>query len=230
MSSLSLALEPSFFHGAAFWVAWTLFPVDSRLRFMIGLTLGALLTRVAWAGLHFSLWLEAPWSLMDRSGGFSVLALPVGLLLVAPYLSAPGGGQAYRAAAARAVVPALAVARLGCVWWGCCGGRVSALGLAHPVAVYEVIFWFGLGLLLRRIPDSQAPGLWLVAFGAIRLGLEPLRSAPPLGPPEVDVSVLAGIWLGLGLLTLYFDRRVCGASGLEIEAFGPPDRQEPEGR
>ncbi|MEE3328180.1 MAG: hypothetical protein VX252_12660 [Myxococcota bacterium] len=212
-------IDLSFFQGAAFWVAVFFFRGRFGTRFIVGLVLGAMLTRLAWAGLHFSVWLEAPWSLIDQSGGFCVLALPLGPLLVAPCFSAPAAAQAYRASAARALVPALAFARVGCVWLGCCEGRAFMLGLAHPVAAYEGFFWLGVFFVLRKVSDRKAPGLWLVAFGALRLCLEPLRATPALGEPEVEVAWLASFWLGVGLWTLYFDGRgwACASQGVKLE-------------
>ena len=218
MSSWFPVLEPSFFHAAAFWLALAFFSGPFRTRFVVGLLLGGALTRVAWAGFHFSLWLEAPWSLIDRSGGFSILGLPLGPLLVTPFLSAPGAGQVYRAAVTRALAPALAVARLGCVVSGCCGGRVGAGGLAHPVAIYETVFWIGFGFMVHRVSDTKAAGLGCVALGGIRLALEPLRSEPPLGPPDVDVSGVAALWILLGVAALCFDHVVVSASGREEKA------------
>ena len=177
-------------------------------RFVLALVLGAGLTRVAWAGLHFEKWLEAPWSLVDATGGFCVLALPLGFLLVAPYGTSPWIAQAYRASAARALAPALAVSRIGCCWAGCCGGLVSGVGLTHPVAGYEVLAWAVLTFALRRVSDAQAPGLFLFAFGALRLFLEPLRATPPLGEPGVEVGLIASLWMGAGLISVYLDHRL----------------------
>ena len=223
MSGWSLiALDPWFFPAAAFWWAVLSFGGPSKIRFWMGLALGGVLARLLWAGLHFPLWFEAPWSLIDRTGGFCVLALPLGPFLLAPCRSTSAAARSYRAHAARALIPALALARMGCVWLGCCGGRVEIHGWTHPVALYEAVFWLGLACVMPRIPDRQAPGLWLFAFGAVRLLLEPLRAAPPLGPPELRVGWIALAWLSMGLVMLVFD-------GRETEGPGGrgPSRSEP---
>ena len=185
----SPGIDQSIFLFAAFWLAVASFRGPYGMRFILGLALGAGLCRVAWAGLHFHEWLEAPWSLVDTTGGFCVLALPLGLLLVAPYGTSPKAAQAYRASAARALAPALAMSRIGCCWLGCCGGLASGIGFTHPVAAYEVLGWTALAFALRRVSDAHALGLCLFTFGALRLFLEPLRATPNLG------EAFCGDWL-----------------------------------
>jgi hypothetical protein len=204
----STEIDQSIFLFAAFWLAVASFHGPYGTRFILGLALGSGLTRVAWAGLHFDKWTEAPWSLVDATGGFCVLALPLGFLLVAPYGASPWFAQAYRASAARALAPALAMSRIGCCWVGCCGGLVSGVGFTHSVAGYEVLAWTVLALALRRVSDAQAPGLFLFAFGALRLLLEPLRATPPLGEPGVEIGLIASLWMGVGLISVYLDHRM----------------------
>lgn len=204
----STEIDQSIFLFAAFWLAVASFRGPEGTRFILGLALGAGLTRVAWVGLHFQKWLEAPWSLVDTTGGFCVLALPLGPLLVAPYGTSPKAAQAYRASAARALAPALAMSRIGCCWVGCCGGLASGTGFTHPVAAYEVLGWTALAFALWRVSDAHAPGLCLFAFGALRLFLEPLRATPPLGEPRVEIGLIASLWMGVGLMSAYLDRRL----------------------
>ena len=111
-------IDQSIFLFTAFWMAVSSYRGPHGSRFVLALVLGAGLTRVAWAGLHFEKWLEAPWSLVDATGGFCVLALPLGFLLVAPYGTSPWIAQAYRASAARAGVGGVAYRVLlgGLLW------------------------------------------------------------------------------------------------------------------
>jgi prolipoprotein diacylglyceryltransferase len=86
--------------------------------------------------------------------------------------------------------------------------------LTHPVAGYEVLAWTVLAFALRRVSDAQAPGLFLFAFGALRLFLEPLRAAPPLGEPGLEIGLVASLWMGVGLISVYLDQRLRGRCSL----------------
>ena len=192
---MAAALQPLAW-CTAFWVAWLGFALRNadpahRARFAAGLMLGAIACRAAWALFHLPLLSAAPGDVLDSSAGYSVLGLPLGLLA-----AAPGRGRAaWRAAAFASLLPALAVARVGCLLAGCGGGP------EHPVAAYEVAGWLALGRLSRSAPAAQVAPIVLMGFGGLRLALEPLRQAPPLGDPWLAPEYLAGAWLLLGAAT-----------------------------
>lgn len=194
-----------FFQFAAFWWAVWSFQGPHSFRFLMGLALGAGCARLGWAALHASAWFEAPRSVLEAGGGFTLLAVPLGPLLLTPRRGAPQSGLAFRAATARALTPAFALSRLGCWGVGCCTGTPLSEAATHPVALYEVIGWLCLSAFLRSASACHVPGLWLVGFGALRVLLEPFRTLPPLGEPEIDVVWIAVAWMGAGGLTWWFD-------------------------
>jgi prolipoprotein diacylglyceryltransferase len=138
-----------------------------------------------------------------------VLFAPLGVLAAGPWRAAAGVRARFLAAALRALVPALAVARLGCLAAGCCWGTPTSLpwGLTpaggtlpcHPTPLYEIAGLLLLGALLARLPERYVPAPFAVGFGALRLAIEPFRAAPPLGAPALPVAVLAGAWIAVGL-------------------------------
>ncbi len=234
-------------HIAAFWVAVVCFRGAEPLRFIAGLGLGAVLARIGWAGLHLDQFAGplagagfgaglGPLSLIWGAGaGLSLLFVPAGPLCLAP--ARAGGGFAYAAAASRALAPAFAVARLGCVWAGCCGGRAVAeweshlgaqtralTGATYPTAAWELAGWGVVACLLAGAPTRWVPGLFGVAFGGLRLAIEPWRAPPPLGAPLLDPRWIAGAWLAAGLAWLVrgaWPRRDRLAGG------GPPEKAGP---
>ncbi len=194
--------------SAAFWVAVAGYARDRPRRevprLVAGLVLGAGFAHLAWLALHPGFALRFPPAELAPWRGFTVLAVPLGVVLVAP--RAPGARRGvFLAAGLRSLVPALAVARLGCLAADCCVG--APIGVAsfrvvrHPVAIYEIVALALLRAGLCRAPERVVVPAFCVAFGAIRLALEPLRAAPPVGPPLLDASWLAAAWLvcGLGL-------------------------------
>ncbi len=232
-------------HVAAFWVAVVCFRGAHPLRFIAGLGLGAALARIGWAGLHldqfagplgstsFGAGLGPLFLIWGAGAGFSLLFVPVGPLCLAPGRPGAGANLAYAAAASRALAPAFAVARLGCVWAGCCGGRrVAELGAhfsaqtsaTYPTAAWELAGWGVVACLLAQAPTRWAPGLFLIAFGGLRLAMEPWRAPPPLGAPLLDPRWIAGAWLVCGLVWLArgaWPRRDRLAGG------GPPEKAGP---
>ena len=195
---VSLALLQPVAWSAAFWIALFVYRGARRrprpLRFACALGLGALLAHAGWLLLHArSIWpaLRArPGLLLDPSLGFCVLFLPLGLLLLE------------RSAAAFASLPlALAVARLGCLAAGCCLGTPTsapwALAGLHPTALYEVAGLLALHVAAARTDPRFAAPLVLGGIGALRLAIDPLRAAPPLGAPVLPPAAIAAAWLVL---------------------------------
>lgn len=200
---------------AAFWVAVLAFRSERPVRFVVGLGLGAILARLGWALMNFSrvfsggfaaAWLEEPaWGgWLAPETGFSVLFVPAGPLLLAPWAHGLAAGRRYAAAACRALAPGFAVARLGCVWAGCCSGEVLGgeppVGFVHPTALYELLGWALATVGLAHIPSSRVPGFFLMTFGGLRLATEPLRAPPPLGAPELDPFWIGLVWFWVGLV------------------------------
>jgi hypothetical protein len=202
------ALGPVVAWSAAFWIALAVFAARrertaSARRFAAGLALGALLAHAGWAALHLPLVRAAPRLLADPLAGFTVLALPLGVLAAAPWRAPRAEREGWLAAALGALPLAIAAARLGCVAAGCCHGTASgvpwAIGARHPTALYESAAFALLHLAAARTPRAWAPAATLIGFGAIRLAVEPWRAPPPLGPAAVPPATLAAAWIGVGL-------------------------------
>lgn len=186
----------------AFWIALACLPEP---RFAAALASGALMARLGWGLLHIDrLWL-APGALFDTSGGFSVLFVPLGLLLVAAY-AGPLRSRLL-SEGVRALVVGLGVARAGCIAAGCCVGMTAgsawpiaeSLGGRHPVAIYELVGLVILGLALRGMASHRVAPAFALGFGMLRLVLEPLRALPPLGPPLIEPAWVAGLWVCSGV-------------------------------
>lgn len=175
---------------AAFWIAVHLYRGCRPRRFVASLGLGALLSHLGWATLHWDAVANRPAALADVAAGHCVLFVPLG-----PWLLARD------AASWRALPLALATARLGCLAAGCCGGVEGPWG-EHPTALYEALLAVGLHLAVRAAPSVRTAGVFALGFGAARLLVEPLRAAPPLGAPTVPPAALAAGWLALGAWTL----------------------------
>ena len=177
---MSLALLQPLAWSAAFWIALSLYARRGGprpARFACALALGAAFAHGGWLLLHaMQTWpaLRArPGLLLDPSLGFCVLFLPLGPLLLE------------RAPAAFASLPlALAVARLGCLAAGCCQGA----------RLYEIA---GLLALHAAVVSARARVVPIVlgGIGALRLLLDPLRAAPPLGAPLVPATAIAAAWM-----------------------------------
>jgi len=181
--------------SAAFWTALCVYRRVARparpLRFACALVLGAALAHLGWLGLH---WPALAPALRERPGlafaplaGFCALFVPLGPLLLE------------RSPAAFASLPlALAVARLGCLAAGCCAGLPTRLPWAvaglHPTALYEIAGLLVLAGAAARAEARLVAPLVLAGFGALRLLIEPLRSAPALGAPFVPPFALAAAW------------------------------------
>lgn len=183
---------------AAFWMALALYSRRAQpqrhVRFTLSLALGAFLAHVGWLLLHApAIWpalCARPGLLLDPSLGYCVLFVPLGPLLLE------------RSAAAFASLPlALAVARLGCLTAGCCLGTPTLAAWAvaglHPTGLYEIGGLLALQAAVSRAAPRFAAPVVLGGFGLLRLAIDPLRAAPPLGEPLVAPAVLAGAWLAL---------------------------------
>jgi hypothetical protein len=167
----------------AFWTAVWLYRGDRPARFVTGLVLGAGLAHLGWSLLHLPVVPAHPGTLLDVSRGFSVLFVPLGVLLLTPN------------AAALATLPlGLAVARLGCVAAGCCHGPHG-----EPTPIVEI---GGLAMLhagIRCLPERWVVPTVLAGVGLVRLVTEPWRGTPPLGVPLVAPAALAALWAAAGL-------------------------------
>jgi prolipoprotein diacylglyceryltransferase len=219
---------------AAFWLAvWGGRRAGPRL--LAGLALGGLLAHAGWLLLHLDRWMAAIAELpgaglpllvrgaLDPLRGHSLLFLPLGLLVV---MRAPGmrcGATSVQMAAAfRALVPALAVARVGCLTSGCCHGLPTDLpwamplagegGRVHPVPLYEILCWLLLAAALGRLPERLVAPFFMIGFGATRLIVEPWRAPPPLGEPWIPVQLVAAIWVAAGICWWWGESR--GGAGL----------------
>jgi hypothetical protein len=167
---------------AAFWAAVAFYGPRSPgcPRFAAGLALGALAAQLAW------FWPPR------ADPGASLLLLPAGLLV------------ADRSAQAFAALPLpIALARLGCLAAGCCGAEHSV-----PLPAVEAACFGALQLGLRRVASAAVPGVFLAAFGAIRLLESPWRAA---GPSRSLAVGLACAWLALGVVLACLSR---GAPGV----------------
>jgi hypothetical protein len=170
------------------------------LRLLAGLAAGALLAHLGWALLHPGLVVAEPGLLADVGRGHAVLFVPFGLLLAAPRRRRPAERTRFLAAALPALLPGLAVARLGCLAAGCCGGRGAVAS--------EALLLLAVGGLLPRLRPARRAGLALGGIGAARLLVEPWRTPAPFAP-LVPVWLLAAGWLAAGLSLLV--RRAHGA-------------------
>jgi hypothetical protein len=161
---------------------------SDRARLVAGLALGALLAHLGWALLHPGVVAADPLLLADPSRGHAVLFVPLGIVLAALPRHARARRARFLAESLRALLPGLALARIGCLAAGCCAGAV-----AHEAALLLAVAW-----LLRRVPPGLGPGLALGGLGAARLLVEPWRTPAPL-EPVLPAWLLAAGWLSTGL-------------------------------
>ena len=197
---------------AAFWTALLSFrqcnPAKATaLRFVLALVCGAALAHVGWALLHLPRVSRHPAVLLDPLRGFTLLLVPLGAFVAAPW-HRPLAVDGFLASALRALPLACAVARLGCLAVGCCAGAPIAgtspgvsrhLPVLHPTALYEVIGFALLHTALRRSSDAWVSPVFALGFGAIRLVVEPWRATPPIGAPALPASWLAAAWLAASI-------------------------------
>jgi len=182
------------------------------LRFVAGLGVGAILSHLGWGLLHASALVARPTALLDLSSGYSLLFVPLGALVVAPWSTGLAAASRFIGAAHRCLPIAFAVARLGCLLEGCCAGTpisrtpgfVSAFAelAEHPTPLYEIAGWLLLHRLLARAPALYTASLAMAGIGVVRLAVEPWRAEPALGAPAIGVWVFGSAWLGLAALAL----------------------------
>ena len=214
---------------AALWLA--LFEYQRRAprttdaaRFVLGLGLGALLAHLGWALLHASALRLQPAALFELRSGFSILFVPLGPLLVAPWRAGRRRAWSFAGTALGCLPLAFCAARVGCLVAGCCHGTPTTLpwGLVrgeagigvHPTPLYEMAGWLLLHASTRRVRASRVAPLALVGFGLVRLAVAPWRAEPPLGAPDISPSALAAGWLVLGVLSLASTRSGEGQGGV----------------
>ncbi len=186
---------------------------DTRWEAALGLMLGVALSHGVWSLLHAGSPSAALARALDPSSGFTLLAVPLGPILLGGFAQLRAcGARRERARAQRrsdAVLLALplgfAVARAGCVVAGCCAGiaRTWPPGLfvlpRVPMAALEIAGWSCCAALLPRVPARLRAPAFCMAFGGLRLLLEPLRaSASDTG--AVPAPLLAPAWLAAAWL------------------------------
>jgi len=160
--------------------------------------------------------------------GGLLLAIPVGVVVVRKW-KVPTGVVAN--AAALALFPAIAIARVGCFLNGCCYGKPSGLpwavifpgvGRVHPTQIYEAILdilAFALILVLSRYLDGEWD-LFLVAlaaYGTIRFVMEFFRAHDATGA-GIFFQLLSLAIVAVSIGALFYRRRVAArqlSSGAE---------------
>jgi hypothetical protein len=200
---------------AAFWTAVLGFRSagsgrEAGLRWLGAIVLVAIFAHLGWALLYLDLVLAHEASLLVVAGGATCLFAPLGPLLVAPWRDEPARVREFLGDAFAALSLALAVAKLGCLAAGCCGGVMVGSGLRHPTVVYEGIGYLCLHRACRWGPSRLVPALFLAGFGALRLAVEPLRQSPALGAPTLTAESIASVWILLGLAAAAHS---CGKAG-----------------
>jgi hypothetical protein len=163
---------------AAALVALSLFRAEGgHLRLWLALGMGAVTAHLGWVALHLPAVLEHPGALL-HPGAVSVLFVPLGVLLLAPWREA------------LATLPmAFFVARLGCLPFDCCYETPWA-------AAPELGGLAALHVLVRRHPGEATP-IVLSGWGLLRLLSEPLRK--PAEGLFVDVELVAVLWVVAGI-------------------------------
>ena len=151
---------------AAFWTAIALFLRShgsgrrcNDLRFLAGLALGAAFAHFGWALLNLPAVRDHLDAWLNPAVGYSVLFVPAGVLLLAPW-----------SAAMKSLPLAVAVAGTGCLVSGCCSGIHTSLfpwGF-HPTPVYEIGLFVALHFAVWRLRDELVIPAVLIGFAAWR--------------------------------------------------------------
>jgi len=182
--------------------------------------LAAIVSGVAGAWLHAE-WLPAEsvefshgW-LAIRFGSFGgYWGAFLGVVVCARLIGAPA------LASADAIVPGVlvggAVARIGCLFAGCCRGvHVAALGAFDPSRIwpaYDLFALLGTAAVVKWIERRPAPdsasgiqlGLGLFTYGVLRFILEFARGLPPVLGPLSSAQALSAVQMFAGLGVLLF--------------------------
>ncbi len=185
--------------------------LEGQAKFLCALVFGALAAHFGWALLYADRIVATPEALF-RPTGWSVLFVPFGVLVAAPWGEASQRRQRYFRSAAASLPLALATARLGCLAAGCCHGTPTSLpwGIRlggdaverHPTALLDIGGLVLLHLLTAHgSPRFRVP-IALGGFGVLRLVIDPWRAAPPLGAPWFDARWIARLWVGVAVLLL----------------------------
>jgi len=212
-NTLLLALALAFF-----WVisAQRLYPGVARSRFhayvslMAAIICGVLAAWVygMWAGprtvdpLHG--WLELRFGSFGGYWGVLAAAFVYATLTGHPRLR-------YADALVPGILAGASVARVGCLFTGCCGG-IEAFHFFRPWPLYDIAAllatWGAIVLVQRRDNRFGAPGggvfLFLLIYGVLRFPLEFIRDLPGIAGPFTAghfmavVQVIVGIifWIG----------------------------------
>lgn len=179
---------------AALWTAVATYRGTRPVRFVLGLLAGCVSARLGWTLLHLPTVAAHPASILHESAGYTILLFPLGPLLIAR-----------DDASWRALPLPLAVARLGCLAAGCCGGVAAPWGV-HPTPVYEAIWLVGLHFCSRAPRRTGGLSIFLVGFGFERILVEPFRADPPLGEPVVAPVLVSVCWVLAGFLLRMSER------------------------
>jgi prolipoprotein diacylglyceryltransferase len=201
--------------SGAFWVGVALLARSQErgVRSLLGLALSGALAHWGWCVQHAAAIDAQVW--LDPARGATVLALPLGFLLAAPWHLGRTRVLRFLGSGWLALLPCLAVARTACLVAGCCPGRLLELAVAwgglsllrHPVELYEIVAWVALWWLLSRVPIERVPALFALSFGATRLLVCPLR-APASSATSAHFSpeAFAVTWIAAGLLGICLRR------------------------
>ena len=120
---------------------------------------------------------------------------------------------------ADALVPGIlaggSVARIGCLFTGCCRG-IAAFHIFRPWPLYDIaallITWSAIRFLQRRDSQWQAPGgalcLFLLIYGVLRFSLEFLRDLPGVAGPFTvgHLAAAAQVFAGAAFFVVLFAR------------------------
>lgn len=206
--------------SGAFWLALLQFRMHAgserfRLRFPVGLVLGAIAAHLGWAALNWHVVREAP-SVLLTPAGFCVLFVPLGLLAAAPWNAPAPHRDAFLTAAFASLPIGLAAARVGCFASGCCGPPLAiALDAAGLVALH---------VAAARVRADLVMPLVLAGIGAIRLVCDPLRVDPPLGAPLVPAAWLAVAWVAVAAVLCGPPQRSGGGLATSVAPANSPRR------
>jgi prolipoprotein diacylglyceryltransferase len=214
----------------AFWIGVALLArsPERGVRSVVGLAISASLAHVGWCIQHAGAIEAGIW--LEPARGATVLALPLGFLLAAPWRLGNARVLRFLGTCSIALLPCLAVARTACFVADCCLGRALEHPMTwggvsitrHPVELYEIALWVICWWILRRVAIELVPGLFALGFGVARLLLCPLR-APATSAVYAHFSPedFAAAWIAAGLIGICL-RRHNGLRAMGAEASLAP--------